>query len=181
MRAGRRGTAAGRFCAFAAEKRERGSRNGGRGGEPRAAEEAPRRSPGPLPRDHKDVRRPRAREGGGRGVFSAPACHADRLRTRVHAPTASLHTHARAPTPGGLRARPRTVVPPLARSGNAGCVSGSPAGGEETTGKAPGPRPVSLRPPGGPPATCSRKLELAKAVANTRLPGPASISFAYLS
>lgn len=180
MRAGRRGTAAGRFCAFAAEKRERGSRNGGREGGC-AGEEAPRRSPGPLPRDHKDVRRPRAREGGGRGVFSAPACHADRLRTRVHAPTASLHTHARAPTPGGLRARPRTVVPPLARSGNASCVSGSPAGGEETTGKAPGPRPVSLRPPGGPPATCSRKLELAKAVANTRLPGLASISFAYLS
>lgn len=180
MRAGRRGTAAGRFCAFAAEKRERGSRNGGREGGC-AGEEAPHRSPGPLPRDHKDVRRPRAQEGGGRGVFSAPACHADRLRTRVHAPTASLHTHARAPTPGGLRARPRTVVPPLAHSGSAGCVSGSPAGGEETTGKAPGPRPVSLRPPGGPPATCSRKLELAKAVANTRLPGPASISFAYLS
>lgn len=128
MRAGRRGTAAGRFCAFAAEKRERGSRNGGReGGEPRAAEEAPRSVPGPLPRDHKDVRRPRAREGGGRGVFSAPACHADRLRTRVHAPTASLHTHARAPTPGGLRARPRTVVPPLARSGMpAACRAAQP-------------------------------------------------------
>lgn len=171
MRAGRRGTAAGRFCAFAAEKRERGSRNGGREGGC-AGEEAPRRSPGPLP------------EGTGgrrtRRVFCAGVSRRPPPHTRARAHRVSPHARTRAHT--GWTSRSASHGRSSSRAfGDAGCVSGSPAGGEETTGKAPGPRPVSLRPPGGPPATCSRKLELAKAVANTRLPGPASISFAYLS
>lgn len=139
MRAGRRGTAAGRFCAFAAEKRERGSRNGGRGG---GSPALPRRlRAAPQARSLVTTKTCAAR---GHGREADAACF---LRRRV-TPTASAHACTRPPRLSTrTHARPHRVdfALGLARSflhsRVRGCRLrvGQPSRGRGDHGQGPGP------------------------------------------